>query len=612
MAISTTSFSKTPQAVGDTYTFYEDQLLGSNLLSGTIVSLDVMSNDLGGNARVLYSIDDGLTFNSVSSANDLLLADALILGKSAWEATQSTINNVQLVTDDVLRIDNGKIDIDISHSLFALTGTTDVNALAGGDHIHDSFIYAIRLGNGTLSWATTTVDIYGQNDAASISGNAAGTLTEDATVPVTGTLTVTDPDHGQSHTQLATNVASIGGLGTYSIDADGHWSYTVNNALVQYLNANQSTTDSFVVSSLDGAAQQTVTITITGIDDVCDPVLSFSRTDYAAGAGPEWFSIADLNGDGKLDLTVSNIYSSTISSLLGNGDGTFQPPTSYSAPPNHSIATGDLNGDGKLDLVSTDSDTNNVFSMLGNGDGSFQPPTLYPAGFGTSYAAIADLNGDGKLDVIATEQSANGVSVLLGNGDGSFQLANFYGAGQGPGYVAVADLNGDGKLDLAVTNNGSIGLVVLLGNGDGSFGSFPVTYTTGASYNVAIGDLNGDGKQDLVVGGSPLSILRGNGDGNFDPLSFDPLLSGQVAVGDLTCDGILDLAVVNGLSNTVSVLQGNGDFTFQDVGTFAVGANAFAVATADLNGDGMLDLAVSNLEGATLSILLNQTDLFAI
>jgi VCBS repeat-containing protein len=243
MGGSTTSFAKTPQAVDDTYTFYEDQLVGSILLNGSTLSLDVMSNDRGGNAKALYSVDDGLTSNGVSSPNDLLVADALISGKSAWEAAQSTVNGVPAATPDVLRIDNGKIDIDVGHSLFALTGTADVKALAAGDHIHDSFIYAIQLGNGTLSWATAAVDIYGKNDPAAISGDTTGALTDDTTTPVTGTLTVTDPDHGQSHAQIATNAASVGGLGTYSVDAAGHWSYTVNNSLVQYLSANQSTTD---------------------------------------------------------------------------------------------------------------------------------------------------------------------------------------------------------------------------------------------------------------------------------------------------------------------------------------------------------------------------------
>ena len=193
MAASTVSFTKTPQAVGDTYTLYEDDLLASNSLIGTILSFDVISNDLGGNAKLLYSVDDGLTYNSVSSPNDLLLADALAGGKSLWEATQSVI---ALVTDDLLRIDNGKVNIDLNNSLLALAGTTAINALAAGDHIHDSFTYAIRLGNGTLSWTTTTVDIYGQNDAASIFGNITGTLTEDDTNPVTGTLAVIDRTTG--------------------------------------------------------------------------------------------------------------------------------------------------------------------------------------------------------------------------------------------------------------------------------------------------------------------------------------------------------------------------------------------------------------------------------
>jgi VCBS repeat-containing protein len=112
-----------------------------------------------------------------------------------------------------------------------------------------------------------TVDIWGENDAATISGNSTGNVTEDMTLTATGTLTITDPDHGQSHTQTAINAASDHGLGTYSVDSDGHWSYTVNNALVQYLAAGQTTTDSFAVTSLDGTATQTVTVTITGTND---------------------------------------------------------------------------------------------------------------------------------------------------------------------------------------------------------------------------------------------------------------------------------------------------------------------------------------------------------
>jgi hypothetical protein len=84
----------------------------------------------------------------------------------------------------------------------------------------------------------------------------------------------------------------------------------------------------------------------------------------------------------------------------------------------------------------------------------------------------------------------------------------------------------------------------------------------------------------------------------------------EVAIGDLNGDGNPDIAASNSQSNTLSVLLGNGDGTFQPESSFAVGNNPFSVAIADLNGDGKLDLAVSNVEGGTISILLNQMDFF--
>lgn len=93
-----------------------------------------------------------------------------------------------------------------------------MNALGAGDHIHDEFVYAIRLANGTLSQARVTIDITGQNDAAVISGSHTGNVVEDTTLTASGTLTVVDPDHGQSHTQsvIAASHNSNNHLGSYS------------------------------------------------------------------------------------------------------------------------------------------------------------------------------------------------------------------------------------------------------------------------------------------------------------------------------------------------------------------------------------------------------------
>src|SRR5437868_9390520 len=85
----------------------------------------------------------------------------------------------------------------------------------------------------------------------------------------------------------------------------------------------------------------------------------------------------------------------------------------------YSVAAGDLNGDGRLDLVVANSLANTVSVLLGNGDGTFQPARDFDAGLGSGpiWVIVFDVNGDGKPDIIVANQSWNAVGVLLGNGD---------------------------------------------------------------------------------------------------------------------------------------------------------------------------------------------------
>jgi len=200
-------------------------------------------------------------------------------------------------------------------------------------------------------------------------------------------------------------------------------------------------------------------------------------------------AVADLDGDRKPDLVVANCAvigsqdcsgGGSIGVFLGDGDGTFQPATTYDSGGGNaeSVAVADVNGDGKLDLVVANEGSSTVGVLLGNGDGTFQSAIVF--GSSGNYPvsiAVADVNGDGKPDLVVANlcdincSSVNGgvVGVLLGNGDGTFQSAVPYSVGQGfLNSVAVADLNGDGIPDLAVANGGGyIGVIgVLLGKGD--------------------------------------------------------------------------------------------------------------------------------------------------
>ena len=363
---------------------------------------------------------------------------------------------------------------------------------------------------------------------------------------------------------------------------------------------------------------------------VCLMVLSLQVSAVAAGflipptfaVGPEPSSIvvADFNGDGNLDLAAiqlnDNVFPGNLTILLANANGTFQNPVYYNLGsfPGEALVAADFNHDGILDLAAAvgSSAIDNVSVLLGHGDGTFGNAMVYNSGGDLpEFMAVGDFNGDGNPDLILSQRIDNFASVLLNDGTGKFnQLIEVPLGGLSGGPVVVGDFNHDGKLDAALLNLGQV--AVLLGNGDGSFR--PVTYYDGSDFpgSLAMADVNRDGNLDLVAGTGlgVVDVLLGVGDGTFalSPLkSSIPLLVSLVSLPDVNGDGSPDLVFASATGDSVGVLLGNGDGTFQSPVFYNVSAPT-GLATVDLNKDGHQDLLVSEATDGLVGLLKGRGD----
>ena len=291
------------------------------------------------------------------------------------------------------------------------------------------------------------------------------------------------------------------------------------------------------------------------------------------GSGQLGIVTGDFNGDGIPDLAAGNSASgvTTVTILLGNGQGGFSPGTAVSLSPGTgpiALAAGDFNGDGMLDLVVADRVNSNVTILLGNGKGSFAPTPASPITLGAAYIGpgsivVGDFNDDGFQDLAIANQTSNNITILMGTGNGGFTPGpvGFLRTGLQPFCIAAGDFNGDGNLDLATADNAGNAVTVMLGTGNGGFTpAIGSPYTIPSPWSIAVGDVNGDGIVDLVVGSavSGITALTGNGRGAFTITNGSPTLAIPiyVALADFNGDGILDIANANYGTSSVSVLLG--------------------------------------------------------
>ena len=320
----------------------------------------------------------------------------------------------------------------------------------------------------------------------------------------------------------------------------------------------------------------------------------FPKLDFAAGNTPYGAAIADLDGDGKPDFVVTNTGDSSISIFRNTGRGDSLSTNSFASALNLTtgkgpwgVAIADLDGDGKLDIVVSNGNDGSISVFRNTSSsgsitaGSFAARVdfLTGSGGGGGYGiAIADFDGDGKPDVAVTNRNSSTISVFRNtSSSGSVTFAAHVdfstgGAGVLPYGIAAADVDGDGKVDLVVANSGTDSLAIFRNTSTSgsidisSFGARVDIAASGTPIAVVIADINGDGKPEIVsanTSDSTLSVFQNNStSGSISSGSFaagvDFKLNSEpesIALGDFNGDGRSDIAAANRNSNTVSIFE---------------------------------------------------------
>lgn len=459
----------------------------------------------------------------------------------------------------------------------------------------NSFCVGVLLGKGDGTFQAAVVYAYG---GWSWAGGPTPMMISDVnsdTKPDLVVVSQTDKNYGHGFLSVllgngdgtfkAVTTYDSGGFAAFSgmlsdVNGDGRVDAVVGNC------AASGSTDCFTTEAVVGV--------LLGNGD---GTFQSARKYGTGGVGGFWVPlvVADVSSDGKPDILVGNYCldnncaasRGSLGVLLGHGDGTFQPVTTYRPGGGGvvSIALADLNGDGELDV--TVGSPIGVF--LGNGNGTFRYLAAYPTTGGAGRVLLADLNRDKATDVVGINGSSNTADVLLGNGDGTFQEPqNFKLGGSEFSWATLADVNFDGKPDLVSANwccrpylyeEGTVGVLL-------NIVKYATATTLASSLNPSIYGQKITWTATVTTSGSVLPtgnvVFRWSRDGQNHQIGTAPLNTSGVAMLtrsmlNVPLDGAYPINAVY-VGDTMNLRSTSG-MIFQDV----LQAKSMAAITSSLN-----------------------------
>jgi FG-GAP-like repeat len=265
--------------------------------------------------------------------------------------------------------------------------------------------------------------------------------------------------------------------------------------------------------------------------------------------------LVDLDGDGDLDVVISNDAPDPKPVYLNDGTGHFHLGSTYGRPewPTRNATTADLDGDGNPDIVAANrgDSTGANYICFNRGGGRFDANCVAFSHEPATTITAGDFNQDGMVDLAVPHRDGGQSRVYLAGPKGTFSPTRTIAFGPPDATIRMAeaaDLNGDGLLDLVAIDDEHHSTRIYLARRDGTFSSgTAVGGSTATPYALTTADLNSDRKVDIVVGyvEAPSAVYYNTGDGqHFREVRFgdDKGAVYGFAIADLDRDGVLDIA----------------------------------------------------------------------
>jgi len=357
-------------------------------------------------------------------------------------------------------------------------------------------------------------------------------------------------------------------------------------------------------------------------------------------ASPAAVSVADLDGDGDLDLVSANFGGDTVRIFYQEGPGAFvlrDPPlggAGVTVGP-ESSAVGDLDGNGLVDIVVGNSLGDDLTVFYQTAPDVFETQRLGSRNLTNSPldVKLADVDGDGRLDIVSANRDGNDLTIFFQE-DARVYLPLRVGSAAvslGPDTLDIADLDRDGDLDLVVANEDGSTLAIFFQTAPRSFDPRLLELPLFDPRAVGVGDLDGDGAVDIVSASTradgTLTFFFQTARGRFEPRVRNPvegcpptLLPGtsilapdslrtplDLSAADADGDGDLDLFCADVGSSAMALFLQTSPGLFSEEPLLLTATSLDqpgSLATGDLDGDGDQDVVVSSLASSMLTVFL--------